>query len=158
MYLVHHHLCLISTSLNTATCFMLLCTSHSTRISPAEFPCIHLSPAIVTCSDSLSALSTLRIASARDWSFLSPLGIADVSVLLLCHIVHPDVSEIPAWNVPTVSRSPWKVIVSPCEGISQHCWKLKDAGKWAESNHPQKYADFRSKPTWEWELTWEHYA
>lgn len=108
MYLVYHRLCFISKSRNTATCFMLLCTSRSITLSPAQFPCIHLSPATVTCSDSLSALSTPRIASAWDWSFPSPLGIADVSAALICHTVHLDGSEIPARHVPPVSRSPCK--------------------------------------------------
>lgn len=31
---------------------MLCCTSRSTTINPVQFPCIHLSPAVVTCSDS----------------------------------------------------------------------------------------------------------
>lgn len=108
MYLVNHHLCLISKSQNTATCFMLLCTASRIILSPAQFPCVHLSPATTTCRDSLSALSTPHIASAWDWSFPSPLGIADVSAALMWHAVHLDVSEIPAWHVPQVSRSPSK--------------------------------------------------
>lgn len=99
MYLVNHYLCLISKSQNTATCFMLLCTASRIIPSPAQFPCVHLSLAAVTCSDSLSALSTPHIASAWDWSFPSPSGIADVSAALICHTVHLDVSEIPAWHV-----------------------------------------------------------